>query len=110
MESVSLTSTVTALLDAAKTAKAGRSAQTLHGTGAHLRHTVIALAEGQQLAEHESPGEATLQVLHGEVAMRAGQDEWRGSVGDLLTIPPQRHDLLALGDAVVLLTVVIGQD
>lgn len=110
MESVSLTTSVAELLEAGRAAKHGRAAQTLHGTGAHLRHTVIALAEGQQLAEHESPGEATLQVLHGKVQVRAGQDEWRGSVGDLLTIPPERHDLVAEGDAVVLLTVVIGQD
>jgi quercetin dioxygenase-like cupin family protein len=30
-----------------------------------LRQTVIALAAGQTLDEHENPGEATLHVLHG---------------------------------------------
>jgi quercetin dioxygenase-like cupin family protein len=71
----------------------------------HLRQTLIALRSGARLDEHESPGEATLQVLHGRVALVAGDDRWELSAGDLLAIPAARHALEALDDAVVLLTV-----
>ncbi|GAW50761.1 MULTISPECIES: hypothetical protein [unclassified Nocardioides] len=55
--------------------------------------------------EHGSPGEATLQVLHGRVRLHAGDDAWEGAPGDYVLIPPRRHDLTALEDAAVLLTV-----
>ncbi|GAA4379070.1 cupin domain-containing protein [Nocardioides caricicola] len=84
----------------------GRSAITVHGGREHhLRQTLIALAAGRSLGEHESPGEATLQVLRGRVRLHAGDDTWEGGAGDFLLIPPQRHDLEALEDAAVLLTV-----
>lgn len=84
----------------------GRSAVTVHGGREHhLRQTLIALAGGRSLGEHESPGEATLQVLRGRVRLHAGDDIWEGGAGDFLLIPPQRHDLEALEDAAVLLTV-----
>ena len=84
----------------------GRSAVTVHGGREHhLRQTLIALAGGRSLGEHESPGEATLQVLRGRVRLHAGDETWEGGAGDLLLIPPQRHDLEALEDAAVLLTV-----
>lgn len=70
-----------------------------------LRQTMIALAGGQKLSEHE-PGEATVHVLSGRVRLGAADDAWEGSAGDLLVVPDSRHDLEALEDAVVLLTVV----
>lgn len=86
--------------------ESGRSAVTIHGGREHhLRQTLIALAGGRSLGEHESPGEATLQVLRGRVRLHAGDDAWEASAGDYLLIPPRRHDLEALEDAVVLLTV-----
>jgi quercetin dioxygenase-like cupin family protein len=56
-----------------------------------LRQTVIAMANGQALEEHDSPGEATLHVLHGRVRLDAAGASWDG--------------LTALEDAAVLLTV-----
>lgn len=51
-------------LTAAKAASSGRSAQTVYGgRGRTLRQTVLAMAAGHGLDEHESPGEATLLVL-----------------------------------------------
>ena len=66
---------------------------------------VIALTAGAALSEHENPGEATIAVLEGRVQMDAGGHQWQGRAGDLLLVPPSRHALTALEDAVVLLTV-----
>ena len=93
-------------LDKARNASSGRAAVTVHGGREHdLRQTLIALSEGRSLGEHESPGEATLQVLVGRVRLHAGEETWEGSAGDHVVIPPARHDLAALTDTVVLLTV-----
>jgi quercetin dioxygenase-like cupin family protein len=93
-------------LDKARVASSGRAAVTVHGGREHdLRQTLIALAVGRSLGDHEAPGEATLQVLVGQVRLSAGDDIWEGAAGDHVVIPPHRHDLAALTDAVVLLTV-----
>lgn len=106
MEATSLTALADEQLAAARQAHAGRASHTVHGGQEHaLRQTLVALAAGQELAEHNSPGEATLQVVRGRVRLLAGDDTWDGVVGDHVTIPPMRHALRALDDSVVLLTV-----
>lgn len=106
MESLSLIELADEQLVAARAAKSGRAAQTVHGGHDHmLRQTVIALVAGQELAEHESPGQATLQVLRGTVRVSTAAEVWRGTVGDFLVLPAERHGLHADDDAVVLLTV-----
>lgn len=106
METNSLGDLADTHLARAAEAGAGRSAHTLHGgQGQHLRQTLIALVEGRSLGAHESPGEATLQVVRGTVRLHAGSETWEGSAGDLVVIPPVRHDLEAVSDAVVLLSV-----
>jgi quercetin dioxygenase-like cupin family protein len=108
MRSESLESLGEELLAAAAAEDAhGRSARTVYGGHEHsLRQTVIAMRAGAALAEHESPEEATLQVLAGHVRLTtSGDGVWEGGPGALLVIPPQRHDLTAMKDAVVLLTV-----
>ncbi|MCW2597298.1 MAG: Cupin 2 conserved barrel domain protein, partial [Jatrophihabitans sp.] len=80
--------------------------ETVYGGHEHvLRQTVIALAAGRQLDEHQNPGEATVHVLHGRVRLIAGAVSWAGSPGDLIIVPNARHTLEALEAAVVLLTV-----
>lgn len=107
MEKISLTALAREHLAKARTAGAGRSATTVYGGHEHtLRQTLIALVAGTALDEHESPGEATLQVLTGRVRLTAGDHGWEGSPGDQIVVPPQRHALHALEDSVVLLTVV----
>ncbi|HWL76075.1 cupin domain-containing protein [Microbacterium sp.] len=102
-----LTDLVAELMQTARIASSGRAARTITGDHEHaLRETVIALRGGEQLGEHESPGEATLQVLVGRVRIVAGDRSWDGASGDHLAIPPQRHRLDALEDSAVLLTVV----
>ena len=106
MQKLSLTALVREHLTTAREASSGRSAATVYGGHEHhLRQTVIALASGRQLDEHENPGEATLHVLAGRVRLSSGDDTWEGSAGDLLVIPDARHALEALEDSAVLLTV-----
>ena len=106
MQKESLTALVAHHLETARTASSGRSAHTVYGGQEHaLRQTLIALRAGSNLDEHENPGEATLQVLHGRVALVAGESRWNGSLGDLMPIPDSRHSLEALEDSAVLLTV-----
>ncbi|MDX2377194.1 cupin domain-containing protein [Microbacterium sp. LRZ72] len=107
MQKTSLTALARHELGHAKDSDSGRSAATVYGGHEHqLRQTLIALCAGEGLSEHESPGEATLQVLDGRVLLTAGDVSWNGSPGDLITIPDARHTLDAVEDAVVLLTVV----
>ena len=106
MHTESLTALVRHHVEAAVAASSGRSAHTIYGGREHvLRQTLIALSAGSNLDEHESPGEATLQVLHGSVTLVAGEDRWDCSPGDLMTIPDSRHSLQAAEDSAVLLTV-----
>lgn len=106
MESKSLTAVADEQLARARQSHSGRAAQTIHGGHDHfLRQTIIALLGGHELGEHSSPGEATLQVLQGQVKLSAGDDAWEGGVGDFVVIPPARHSLLAVEDSAVLLTV-----
>ncbi|QTJ70197.1 cupin domain-containing protein (plasmid) [Rhodococcus sp. ZPP] len=106
MEKMSLPALARRQLELASTASSGRSARTIYGGHEHvLRQTLIALAARQRLDEHENPGEATVQVLHGRVRLSAGENSWEGSPGDLLIVPNARHSLEALDAATVLLTV-----
>lgn len=84
----------------------GRSSTTVYGGHERvLRQTVIALAKGREMAEHENPGEATIVVLQGRVRLLADGDTWDGRSGDLLVVPETRHSVEAVEDAVLLLTV-----
>jgi quercetin dioxygenase-like cupin family protein len=106
VEKSSLTALAREQLKTAAQASSGRSARTVYGGHEHvLRQTLIALIAGHGLDEHESPGEATLHVLHGRVRLVAGDVEWEGSAGDLLVVPAQRHSVHAIEDSAVLLTV-----
>ncbi|MCW1959997.1 MAG: cupin domain-containing protein [Mycobacterium sp.] len=106
MDGISLTKLAEEQLQVARSSSAGRAAHTVHGGHDHmLRQTLIALTGGSEMAEHNSPGQATLQVLQGRVRVTAGLDTWVGESGDLLVIPPERHGLHADSDSVVLLTV-----
>jgi quercetin dioxygenase-like cupin family protein len=101
-----LTTLADELIETARTSSSGRAAVTVYGGQEHdLRQTVIALAGGRALGEHDSPGEATLHVLRGDVRLHAGEESWDGSAGDYLHIPSARHDLEARSNAAVLLTV-----
>jgi quercetin dioxygenase-like cupin family protein len=95
-------------LGIATTADSGRSSATVYGrSGARLRQTVIALAAGRVLGEHKSPGDASVLCLRGRIRLRAGDSQAELGPGDLVAVPPQRHDLEAVESSVVLLTVAL---
>lgn len=109
MDALNLPAVVDEQLDAARAGSSGRSSRTIHGGHEHvLRQTVVTLLAGRRLAEHESPPEATLQVLAGRVRLAAGEQSWEGGAGDYAIIPPSRHSLEAIEDSAVVLTVATG--
>ncbi len=93
-------------LSRATDAASGRSSTRVYGRpSARLRQTLVALAEGRKMGEHKSPGDASLLCLQGQVVVHAGNATAELGPGDLLALPPQRHDVEALTPAVLLLTV-----
>lgn len=106
MEVTSITQLGEQQLEAANEAQSGRSAVRVYGRpSAGLRQTLMALAQGSTLGEHKSPGDASLLCLQGQVVLRAGTTSVEIGPGELLAIPPQRHDVQALKPSVLLLTV-----
>jgi quercetin dioxygenase-like cupin family protein len=100
---------LTALADdhlaAAHRSAHGRSAELLAREDP-LRQSVIALTQGSALEEHNAPQAATLLVLRGQVRLTAVSGDTTLTQHELRAIPQERHGLLALTDAVVLLTAV----
>ncbi|WP_293697101.1 LuxR family transcriptional regulator [uncultured Agrococcus sp.] len=95
------------LLAAARAARSQRAADTVYGSrDTVLRQTMLALLAGAELAEHDSPPEATLHLLHGRVSLIGKRRSWELVAGDLVPIPPERHSLTALEDSVFVLTVI----
>ena len=106
MEKKSLTALVRNHLETAGEASSGRSAATVYGGHEHvMRQTVIALAAGFSLDEHENPGEATITVLKGRITLISEGESWEGSAGDLLIVPQARHAVTAIEDSAFLLSV-----
>ena len=91
------------LLTEARDHHSRRAGRTLV-TGTSQRATLIARAE---IATHDAPTAATLYVIIGQVRLYTNDDDCVLDVGHLAAIPPQRHGLTALTDAVVLLTVAL---
>ena len=108
MLALSLATLASEHIVAARAASSGRSARTIHGGHQHhLRQTLLALAAGRSLGDHDDPDEATLYVLYGHVRLTTTTQTWNATVGDYLIIPAQRHNLAAVEDSAVLLTVAI---
>ena len=84
----------------------GRAARTVM-SGPKMRAVVMALAEGAEMAEHESPPAATLHVLRGHVTVRGDGSSWEVRAGELVPIPPHRHGVVAHADSAFLLTVAL---
>lgn len=106
MQRLSLEALARQQIELAATAGGGHTADTVYGGHEKvLRQTVIGMTRGSHLAEHENPGEATVQVLRGRVRLTAGELSWEARQGDLIFVPDGRHRLEALEDSALLLTV-----
>jgi mannose-6-phosphate isomerase-like protein (cupin superfamily) len=103
---ISLTDVGEGLLRDARNQPARRAARTVMASTV-MRSTVIALLDGAEMNEHASPPAATLQVVTGRVQLVVGDEQHDLRAGELVRIPPQRHGVRALADAVVLLTVAL---
>jgi quercetin dioxygenase-like cupin family protein len=95
------------LLGEATSAAAGRAGRTLPHPVDGLRQTVIALRGGADLAEHESPGPASLLVIRGRVRVVAGERSVELGPHQFSPVPNRRHSLHADEDSVVLLSVAV---
>lgn len=106
MQKISLEALARQQVDRAAGAGGGHAADTIYGGHEKvLRQTLVGMRQGARLAEHQNPGEATVQVLHGRVRMIVGELSWEAGTGDLLIVPDARHSLEALEDSAILLTV-----
>ncbi len=106
MQRISLEALARQQLKHAADAGGGHTADTVFGGRDNvLRQTVIGMVAGATLAEHENPGEATVQVLRGRVRLSSGERSWEARTGDMIFVPDARHSLEALEDSAVLLTV-----
>lgn len=105
MDTFALSEVSATLLEEAGAQSSHRAARTLCGGSGHvLRQTAIALLADSTLSDHENPGEATLQVLVGRVRLTWSDGSVELDTGGHVVIPQERHGLVALTDAVVLLT------
>jgi quercetin dioxygenase-like cupin family protein len=106
MDKISLEAKARELAHKATEASSGRAADTVFGGHEkRMRQTVIALREGHELAEHESPGEATLLVISGRLRLVSGETSWPGREWDYLVVPDAPHSVEAETDTTFLLTV-----
>ncbi|MEO8906695.1 MAG: LuxR family transcriptional regulator, partial [Microbacteriaceae bacterium] len=64
-----------------------------------------ALVAGSALAEHRSPGEASIQVIVGQVVLETASASWQLQAGDFLDLPADPHSVSATSDSAFLLTV-----
>lgn len=106
MQRISLEALARQQLKRAADMGGGHTADTVYGGRENvLRQTVIGMIEGACLAEHENPGEATVQVLRGRVRLSSGEVSWEGRTGDMIFVSNARHSLETLEDPAILLTV-----
>lgn len=95
-------------LAAATAADNGRSSVTVYArSGARLRQTLIALDADRVLGEHRSPGDASVFCLRGRIRIRTNDSQTELAAGELVPVPPQRHDVIAVEPSAFLLTVAL---
>ena len=109
MDKLSLEAKARELAKKAAESSSGRAADTIFGGHEkRMQQTVVALREGVEMAEHESPGEATLLVISGRLRLVAGEVTWPGRAWDYLVVPNAPHSVEAETDTTFVLTVAMG--
>ncbi len=108
METVALGVLGEKLVAEARAVSSGRYSVTIHGGHDHsLRQTLIGVAAGHVLDEHENTGELTLHLLRGRARVVAGAVTAELDPGDYVVIPLEWDSFEALEDTVVLLTAAV---
>ena len=109
MDKFNLQAKARELAHKAAESSSGRAADTVFGGHEkRMRQTVIALRAGAAMAEHLSPGEATLLVINGRLRLVAGETTWHGREWDFLVIPNAPHSVEADTDTTFVLTVAVN--
>lgn len=101
---INLAALAAELLGKARGTTSGRAARGVYA-GRFLRQVLLTLSAGSKLAEHDSPPEATLQVIDGRVTLDTDDESWVLVPGGLMAIPPKKHSVTALEDSAFLLTI-----
>lgn len=99
-----LTDAIQKAIDTARAADNGRHAELIVNDGP-LRQTVIALTAGTELAEHNSPPAASIQVIRGALRV-TGEEPTVIEGGGIEALTHFRHAVEAIEDTVFLLTTV----
>ena len=87
--------------------RSGKSAKTLVKDGP-LRVSIIRLAAGGRIAEHQADGPITLQGLDGAVRLRVAGETWLLEAGDLVSVAAGvRHEVESADGGAFLLTVAL---
>lgn len=74
----------------------------------HLEVARLVMLAGKRLPQHAVPGPVTIQCLEGEIEVTLGSVAQRLRHGDLLYLAGgEPHDVAALSDASLLLTIVL---
>ena len=93
-------------IDRALLEKHGRSARTLVKEGP-LRLTLIAIAKGGELPEHDADGPVSVHVIDGEILFAAAGKQYALTTGDVLVLGAGvRHSARSEYGGTFLLTVV----
>ena len=96
-----------AVLSEARQARAGRAARTLVKDGP-LRLTIVGFKSGASLRDHHAGGPVSIHVLSGVVEVNVGEQSEQLEAHSLLTLEPSViHSLIAISDALILLTIVL---
>ncbi|KAA1424659.1 cupin [Mumia zhuanghuii] len=92
-------------VDASSSAPHGRSAELVLQDGP-LRQSVLGLAQGAVLSEHDSPPAGSVLVLRGAIEIVGASETIALETGMLSELPRERHSVRATVDSAFLLTAV----
>lgn len=92
-------------VEAASSSPHGRSAELVLQDGP-LRQSVLGLAEGAELAEHDAPPAASVLVLKGSIEIVSASGTIALETGMITEVPRERHSVRAVVASAFLLTAV----